>query len=89
MISLYRDPEGLGVFSSAQTAGNTAGTGGAVTDSTTSSNITPGRRSIVTLAIGIDDTKVIIQKLENRVAELKEELEQYEVGLICTYCLLI
>lgn len=89
MISLYRDPEGKGVFSSGTQTGTAAGgTGGPSSNgngNTSSSSITPGRRSIVTLAAtaaGIDDTKVIIQKLENRVSQLKEEIEQYDVGLI-------
>lgn len=84
MISLYRDPEGKAVFSTSTQPGTANGTSNGTSGN---SSTGPGRRSIVTLATaaaGIDDTKVIIQRLENRVSELKEELDQYEV-CVCAW----
>ena len=75
MISLYRDPKGENVFSTS--------------DPTTANQMNSGRRSSsrtlslqqLQLPAGglVEDSKVLIQKLETRVSQLKEELDQCSV----------
>ena len=76
MISLYRDPKGEKVFStSADTAPSVAN------NSTGSYGLKKKSRSLSAAALGgFEDSKVLIQKLENRVSQLREELDQYEVS---------
>ncbi len=78
MISLYRDPKGENVF------GNTE------SSSTVGKPVGGLRKASRTLSAavigGFEDSKVLIQKLENRVSQLKDELDHvicHGVVIIC------
>ncbi len=77
MISLYRDPKGENVFS---TSTDIASANVAASSSTGSYGLKKNSRSLSVGALGgFEDSKVLIQKLENRVSQLREELVNYEV----------
>ena len=71
MISLYQDPKGENVFSTR--SGGTANSSGLNRRKTS-------RSLSLQMGNAAEDSKALIQKLEIRVSQLREELDRYEVG---------
>ena len=71
MVSLYRDPKGENVFGNTESS-STAGNSSAISRK-------PGRANSAAFVGGFEDSKVLIQKLENRVSQLRDELDRCDV----------
>ena len=69
MVSLYRDPKGENVLTTKDSS------------STNGPSSLSGRNSAGNIAIlmGTEDPKATISRLEGKIAQLKGELQQYEV----------
>lgn len=73
MVSLYRDPNGENVFSTSDPSSSHPSTG----------RKSSGNRTVsLGQLAGFEDSKVLIKKLENRVSQLKEELDRCDVSAI-------